>query len=265
MKETRHEESTVEGRPGRIRVVGIGPGSEEQMTRAVRSALDECDIVVGYSGYLKLIEPILGDKERVSTGMRGEVERVEKAVELALQGRWVALVSSGDPGIYGMAGLLLEILELRELNEIDLQILPGVTAAGAAASLLGAPLMHDFAVISLSDLLTGRELIRNRLRLAAEGDFVTVLYNPKSKSRSDLFADAVRIFREYRPKETPLGVVRNAYREDEDVRITSLEEIDPEDGSIDMLTVVIIGNGSSRRWGDFLITPRGYEKKRGWK
>jgi precorrin-3B C17-methyltransferase len=243
---------------GRLSVVGTGPGSVEHLTGAAVQALHDAEVIVGYTGYIRQIESLIQDKQRFSTGMRGEKERVAHAIALAEQGARVAVVSGGDAGVYGMAGLVLEMLGDEQLERIALEIIPGVTAASAAASCLGAPLMHDFAVISLSDLLTSPELIERRLLLAAEGDFVTVLYNPKSRTRNTLIRSAVEVFRQHRKPDTPAAIVSNAYRENERVELLSLETLDPDSPSIDMSSVVIIGNCSSYRKGMWFVTPRGY-------
>lgn len=242
----------------KLTVIGIGPGGLEHMTEAAIRAIDESSVVVGYTTYIDLIQPLLGDKEVYSTGMRGEVERVAKAVELADAGGQVAVVSSGDAGVYGMAGLALELLDERQMREITFSVIPGVTAATAAAAIAGAPIMHDFCVISLSDLLTDSDLIKKRLRLAAEGDFVTILYNPKSRRRVALLQDAVKFFLRIRTADTPVAMVSDATREGETVLLITLAELPERYDAIGMTSIVIIGNSSSYRKGDWIVTPRGY-------
>ena len=244
----------------RLFVVGIGPGDLKHMTYEAREAIVSADVVVGYSTYLKLIEPLLGGKEIFSSGMTKETERCREAIRLASGGRTVALVSGGDAGIYGMAGLVLELMNdpsaaLPDAPEIV--IVPGISAVQAAAAVLGAPLMHDFAVISLSDLLTPWELIEKRLEAAATADFVLALYNPRSKGRARHMARARDILLASRPPETPVGIVRNACRTGEERIVSTLWDMPIE--RIDMFSLVIIGNSatfidSCKR----IVTPRGY-------
>ena len=212
---------------------------------------------MGYKTYIDLIADLLGDKEVVSTGMTREVERCNLAVDRALGGAHVALVSSGDPGVYGMAGLALELLEKRGvLESIEVAVIPGITSATAAAACLGAPLMHDFVVISLSDLLTPWEVIEKRLELAARGDFVVVLYNPASKKRREQIKIAVRILLAHKDAATPVGIVRNVTRIDESKTLTDLGHM--LEHPIDMFSTVVIGNSQTRVSGGYMVTPRGY-------
>lgn len=241
---------------GKVYVVGLGPGGEEYLTGRAHFAIKDSQVIMGYHVYISLIESLIAGKEVVSTGMGQELERCRQALELAGAGKKVALVSSGDPGIYGMAGPLLELAAGLE-EPTDVEIVPGITAATMGAALLGAPLMHDMAVISLSDLLTPWEVIEKRLNMAAEGDFVTVLYNPRSNGRPGYINKAREIFLSQREKKTPLGIVRNAAREGQVKIITTLGEMPEEE--IDMFSVVIIGNSQSYISGNFIITPRGYK------
>ncbi len=238
-------------------MVGIGPGGAEHITPAVRRAIEESTVIVGYRTYLSFIEDILKDKTIYSFGMTEEIARCSLALRLAGEGKVVTLVSSGDPGIYGMAGLVLELN--REFNVEDIEILPGVTAISACAARVGAPLMHDFAVISLSDLLTPWEVIEKRLECAARGDFVIALYNPKSKKRTEQIKRAEAIIKKYRSPSTPVAIVTSACREGETVVLTELDGFTAH--PISMLSVVIIGNSQTRREGNLLITPRGYGEK----
>lgn len=240
---------------GKIYVVGTGPGKRKDMTLRAVQALEEGQAVIGYQLYLELIKDMLEGKKVISCGMRREVERCNLAVEEALQGKKVVLISGGDAGIYGLAGVLLQLLAVKGIT-LEVEIIPGVTAASAAASLLGAPLMHDFAVISLSDLLTPWETIEERLHMAGKGDFVVVLYNPRSHSRKVQLKEAQQILLQYRDGQTPVGIVRNAGREGEGKRITVLERM--QEHEIDMNTMVIVGNSRSFIWRDKIITPRGY-------
>lgn len=249
--------------------MGIGPGSVGDMTARAVSAIADADTIVGYTTYVRLIEPMLTGKAVVSTGMKAEADRCREAVRLASEGRRVALVSSGDPGVYGMAGLVLEIIEGALTSSdphpsppipFDLEIIPGVPSVCSAAASLGAPLMHDFAVVSLSDLLTPWELIVKRLEAAASADFVMALYNPRSKGRPDYLGEARAIILKHRPPGTPVGIVKDSRREGERVIISTLGELPVEE--VDMTTMVIIGNSQSRRFMDYIVTPRGYKGKR---
>jgi adenosylcobyric acid synthase len=240
--------------PGTLFVVGIGPGGSEHITPAALQAIAAAQVVVGYKTYLDLIPQCLTGKEIVSSGMRQEVERCRQALALAAAGRTVALISSGDAGIYGMAGLVLELAE----PNVDIQVIPGISAVQAAAARLGAPLMHDFAVISLSDLLTPWPLIRRRLEAAAAADFVVALYNPKSRGRTLQITEAQEILCRYRGPETPVGIVRNACRPGEEVAVSTLACL--LDHDIDMLSIVIVGNSQTRvDAAGRMVTPRGYE------
>jgi precorrin-3B C17-methyltransferase len=239
-----------------IKAVGIGPGSPESMTPQAINALKECDVIVGYNTYLNLIRPIIQDKKIFGSGMRQEISRCKKAWELAKTGKKVCVISSGDPGIYGMAGLLLE-LSLKEAIDMEIEVIPGVSAVNAAASLLGAPLMHDFAMISLSDHLTPWKVIEKRLDLAAQADFVIALYNPKSRERKHHLNRALKIISEHKSSNTPVGIVKNALRAGEKIIVSTLASVPKED--VDMTSIVIIGNRHSFTWKNKIITPRGYE------
>ncbi|MFC1592318.1 precorrin-3B C(17)-methyltransferase [Thermodesulfobacteriota bacterium] len=242
---------------GKLFVVGIGPGSLDDMTLRARRALEGCDVVVGYTKYIELVRPLCEDKVIIASGMGGEIERCRAALREALLGKQVALVSSGDAGIYGMAGLVLEIAHSKDIEDTGaIEIIPGVPAFAAAAARVGAPLMHDFASISLSDLLTAWEKIEKRLEAAAQADFVTCLYNPKSKKRTFQIERAREIFLQQRNKNTPCAIVRNVSRSDESAVITTLDALLQHE--IDMFCMVIIGNSETRSSGPWLITPRGY-------
>ncbi len=241
--------------PGKLSIVGIGPGGEEHLTARARELIEKSNVVVGYTSYIKLIEELLEGKEVLASGMRQEIERAEKALSLASEGKKVVIVSSGDAGVYGMASPVLELMARKKL-EIDVEVIPGVTSALAASALLGAPLGHDFAVISLSDLLTPWEVIEKRLHAAGAGDFVVALYNPRSKKRIKQIALARDILLKYRSEATPVGIVAGAYRENQRVEITTLGEMLA--GEIDMLTTVVIGNSQSFVYKNWIITPRGY-------
>lgn len=240
----------------KIYVVGLGPGGMEDMTPRARDALARSDCIIGYTAYIGLIREHFPQKRLISTGMTGEIERCELALEKAKEGRAVALVSSGDSGVYGMAGLMLEIAN-REECAIPVEIIPGITAASAAAAILGAPLMHDFAVISLSDCLTPWEVIYGRIRNAAASDFVLCFYNPRSRSRAGYIAIAREELLKHRPPATPVGIVWNAAREGERFVITDLDEM--PDYDIDMFSVVIVGNSQTYVKNGKMLTPRGYK------
>ncbi|MDQ7093453.1 precorrin-3B C(17)-methyltransferase [Desulfosporosinus sp. PR] len=228
------------------------------MTSRVQSVLNEAEYIVGYKTYIDLIRNFLTHQQVVATGMRQEIDRCREAIRLAGEGHRVAVVSSGDAGVYGMAGIIIECLEQEGLLELPLEIVPGVTAASAAASMLGAPLMHDFAVISLSDLLTPWEVIEKRVRLAAEGDFILAIYNPKSLGRTQHIETVRELLLTYRHPYTPVGLVREALRgEESNVQITNLADF--TNYPIDMLTTVIVGNSQTRIVGSYMVTPRGYK------
>ena len=247
------------GRTGKLYLIGIGPGSLEQITPAAKVAITEADVVIGYSLYLDLIKPLFRPEQIIeSFPITQEKQRGERAIELAEWGLTVAMVSSGDCGIYGMAGLVLEQLKVNHWDgkNPQVQVLPGISALQAAASRVGAPLMHDFCAISLSDLLTPWSVIKKRLEAAAMADFVTTLYNPRSQKRTQQIITAQKIFLQYRNKATPVAIVRSVYREEEQITITTLEKM--LDHAIDMLTTVIIGNSNTCNYQDWIITPRGY-------
>lgn len=240
----------------KIIVAGIGPGSAEDITPAVVRALASADVVVGYHYYFQFVRPYLKEgAECVDTGMKRERDRARQAFELAEQGKCVCVISSGDSGIYGMAPLMYEMKRERA-SEVTMEVLPGISAFQKAAARLGAPVGHDFCVISLSDLLTPWEKIEKRIRAAASADFVTAVYNPKSEGRYWQLYRLKEIFMQEREATTPVGYVRQAGREEETVKITTLADFDPED--VDMFTVVLIGNAQSYAWEDHLVTPRGY-------
>ena len=236
-------------------VVGLGPGGSRWMTWEARAALEQAEVLCGYTGYLDLIRGEFPDKEYFSTPMTQEIERCRAALERARSGRTTALVCSGDAGVYGMAGPVLELAP--QFPEVEIQVVPGVTAALAGAAVLGAPLMHDFAVLSLSDLLTPWEVIRRRLELAAQGDFVLCLYNPSSRRRRDHLRMACDIVLVHRGPETVCGWVRNAGRAQEEHQVLTLGEL--REAQVDMFTTVFIGSAATRRIGDRMVTPRGYE------
>lgn len=246
-------------------VVGIGPGSPEQLTPQARAALAQADIIAGYGTYVKLVQPLFPEKEYLQTGMTGEVKRCQLALAEAQAGRTVAMISSGDAGVYGMAGLVLQ-LAAEICPEVEVVPVPGITAASSGAALLGAPLMHDFAVISLSDRLTPWEKIARRLKAAAAADFCLVLYNPRSHGRPELLARARELILQHKEGEpaqvgqTPVGIVKNIGRPGEQAIVTTLADLDEE--QVDMFSTVFIGNSQTyiqeTPAGKKIITPRGY-------
>ncbi len=239
----------------KLYIVGMGAGSAGGMTGDARAAIQSSDLIVGYTAYTELLKKIFPQKKYASTPMRGEAERVRLALSEAERGGTVSLVCSGDSGVYGMAGLALEIAG--ENSSAEIEIVPGVTAALSGGALLGAPLGNDFAVISLSDLLTPWETIEKRLSLAGEADFVIALYNPSSKKRADYLSRACGILLKYRSPETICGIVRNAGRSGENCRIVSLSRLKEE--AVDMFTTVFIGNSRTKAIGGRMVTPRGYK------
>ncbi len=253
--------STVEYNPniGQLYLIGSGPGSLDQITPAAKSAIAQADVVIGYKLYLDLIEPLLHPMQcRENSQITQEVERAERAIYLAKRGLKVAVISSGDCGIYGMAGLVMEALAGQgwDTSNPQVQVFPGITALQGVAAKVGAPLMHDFCAISLSNLLTPTDVIEQRVEAAATADFVVALYNPRSKSRTEVLTKALQIFRRHRSPKTPVAIARSIYRQDEHIHYTTLDDI--EESQVDMLTVILIGNESTFRYSDRLITPRGY-------
>lgn len=239
----------------KVTVIGLGPGGGADLTGRARAALEECDLLVGYTAYIDLVKEDFPDKETLSTGMRREVDRCRAAVEAALTGKSVAVVCSGDSGVYGMAGLIYEVAQ--EYDPIDIEVVPGITAACGGAAVLGAPLTHDFAVVSLSDLLTPWEKIEARLTAAARADFVLCLYNPASKSRPDYLRRACDILLAAgKSPDTVCGTVRNIGRAGEEAGLLTLGQL--RDTQVDMFTTVFVGNSQTKVLGGKMVTPRGY-------
>lgn len=255
--------------------MSLGPGALSHMAPEAREALEASEVVIGYKTYLELVSDLIRGKEVVSSGMMKEIARCGLAIDHALAGRRVALVSSGDAGIYGMAGLTLDLCRERNIDVVNaatvdtgkdspahdfvLRVIPGIPAFNAAASVVGAPLMHDFASVSLSDHLTPWELIERRLAAAASADFVIAVYNPRSKLRPNLLEKAQRILLEHLPKETPVAIVRQAMRSGQWQSIVTLGAL-PHD-EVDMQTVLIVGNSTTYAWNGWMVTPRGYLQK----
>ena len=241
----------------KLYVIGIGPGGADQMTPRARAAIEASDIIAGYTTYIDLVRPLIEGKEILQTPMKQEIDRCTRARDAALTGKTVAMICSGDAGVYGMAGLMHEVCA--DHPDIDIEVVPGITAACAGAAVLGAPLVHDFAVISLSDLLTPWEKIEKRLDFASQADFCICLYNPSSKKRADYLQKACDIMLKSKSPDTPCGYVQNIGRDGERGTVCTLAEL--RDTSVDMFTTVFVGNSQTRVIGGKLVTPRGYENK----
>ena len=247
----------------KIFLVGIGPGGPEAMTPAAAEAVRRADVLCGYTLYVKLLEERFPGKEVLTTPMTQELARCQMALERAEAGKTVAMVCSGDAGIYGMAGPVLQMAADREAAgdpPVEIEVVPGITAAVSGAALLGAPLMNDFCVISLSDLLTPWEMIERRLRCAAEGDFCIVLYNPRSKKRPDHLYRACDILLKSRAPETVCGIARNIGRDEQEAQVLTLKEL--RDAEPDMFCTIFVGASGTKQIGGRMVTPRGYEAKR---
>jgi len=247
---------------GKILLVGFGPGAIQHMTLRARQAIEEADVVIGYSTYIQLVADLLDGKEVIRKGMTEEIDRCIEAYDQAKLGKTVALISSGDIGVYGMAGPTYEVLlqsGWTPASDIKVEVVPGSTALSGCASLVGAPLTHDFCSISLSDLLTPWPTIAKRIDAAAHSDFVVALYNPKSGRRTQQIVEAQRILLQYRQPDTPVAIVKSAYREAQNIQLVRLDEM--KDCKIGMLTTVLIGNSSSYFQEGLMVTPRGYANK----
>ena len=242
-------------------MVGLGPGDSSQLTGSALAAIEDCDTVVGYRGYINQAAHLVAGKDVVAMELGQELQRAARAVALAKEGKKVAVLSSGDTGIYGMAGPVFKALteDGWDGQAPSLQVVPGVSAVQAAAALLGAPIMQDFCTISLSDLLTPWETIKKRLDAAALGDFVVALYNPRSRRRNWQLLEARRILLGHRSGQTPVGIVRDAFRPGQQVTLTDLAHLEKHCEAIDMVTVVLVGNSSSFTHQGYMVTPRGYE------
>ena len=250
---------------GILSVVGIGPGSDEHVTPKALEAIAEADMVVGYTTYIKLVKHLLKDKQVIKTGMTEEIGRAKAAIEEAQSGKKVTLISSGDAGVYGMCGLVFQVLKeigwTRDKNP-ELRIIPGISAINSCASLVGAPLGHDFCAISLSDLLTPWPSIRKKLDRAADADFIIGLYNPASGRRTRQIVEAKEIISKYRPGNTPVALVKSAYRHQQNIVMTDLDNF--LDFEIGMNTTVIVGSTQTFIFDGFMVTPRGYTNKYTW-
>ncbi|HEY7696583.1 MAG TPA: precorrin-3B C(17)-methyltransferase [Nitrososphaeraceae archaeon] len=249
---------------GKLYVVGVGPGHHDHMTFRAKQVIAESEIIVGYDTYVSLVEDLIQGKEVYRYAMTQEVDRANQAIEFAEKGRVVSLVSSGDPGIYGMVGLIYEILaDKRWKNDkgIYVECVPGVSSLNSCSALIGSPLMTDFAVVSMSDLLVPWEIIVKRVEAAALGDYVTVIYNPASKKRIHQLKDTRDIFLKYRKPDTPVAIVKGAFRESQKIVVTTLEKLLDFNDMLGMITTVIIGNSSTFIYNGLMINPRGYKSK----
>jgi precorrin-3B C17-methyltransferase len=249
---------------GKLFVVGIGPGNHEHMTFRAKEAIIESEVIIGYDTYVSLIEDLIEGKEVYRYPMTQEVDRANQAIEFAETGKIVSLVSSGDPGIYGMVGLIYEILADKNWNpekDIYVECIPGVSSLNSCSALIGSPLMTDFAVVSMSDLLVPWDIIVKRVEAAALGDYVTVIYNPASKKRIHQLKDTRDIFLKYRSPDTPVAIIKGAYRESQKYVVTTLKDMLDYGDMMGMITTVIVGNSSTYRYNNLMINPRGYRSK----
>jgi precorrin-3B C17-methyltransferase len=249
---------------GKLYIVGIGPGHHDHMTFRAKEIITESDTIVGYETYVNLVQDLIKDKTVYRYAMTQEVERAHQCIDLAKSGKIVSLVSSGDPGIYGMAGLIYETLAESGWNPKDglhVEIIPGVSALNSCASIIGSPLMTDFAVVSMSDLLVPWEIIEKRVEAAAQGDFVIVIYNPASKKRIHQLEKTRQIILKYRKSTTPVAIIKGAFRESETIVMTDLNDLPNHSDTLGMISTVIIGNSSTYTYKDLMINPRGYKSK----
>ena len=254
----------MSSRRGKLYVVGVGPGSHDHMTHRAKQAIEESEVIVGYETYVGLVEDLIAGKEVYRYAMTQEVDRANQAIGFAESGRVVSLVSSGDPGIYGMVGLIYEILAEKGWDRqtgIYVESVPGVSSLNSCAALVGSPLMTDFAVVSMSDLLVPWEIIVKRVEAAAVGDYVTVIYNPASKKRIHQLHDTREIFLKHRKPDTPVAIVKGAYRESQQVVVTTLDRMLEHQDMLGMITTVIVGNSSTFNYKGMMINPRGYSSK----
>ena len=248
----------------KLYIVGVGPGHHDHMTFRAKEAIEESDTIVGYETYVNLVQDLIEGKTVYRYAMTQEVERAHQCIDLAKSGKIVSLVSSGDPGIYGMAGLIYEILAESGWSpddELKVEIIPGVSALNSCASIIGSPLMTDFAVVSMSDLLVPWEIIEQRVDSAARGDFVIVIYNPASKKRIHQLQDTRKILLKYRKPTTPVAIIKGAFRDSQTIVMTNLEDLPNHSDQLGMISTVIIGNSSTYTYKDLMINPRGYKSK----
>jgi precorrin-3B C17-methyltransferase len=257
--------ASMSSKKGKLYVVGVGPGNHDHMTYRAKQVIEESEVIIGYDTYVSLVEDLIADKEVYRYAMTQEVDRANQAIDFAEKGRIVSVVSSGDPGIYGMVGLIYEILAQkgwnRQDNSIYVECVPGVSSLNSCAALVGSPLMTDFAVVSMSDLLVPWDIIVKRVEAAAMGDYVTVIYNPASKKRVHQLRDTREIFLKYRKPDTPIAIVKGAYRESQELVVTTLEKMLEHQDMLGMITTVIVGNSSTFNYEGMMINPRGYTSK----
>ncbi len=249
---------------GKLYIVGVGPGSHDHMTFRAKEVIEESDTIVGYDTYVTLVEDLIKGKDVYRYAMTQEVERAKQCIDLAQEGKTVSLVSSGDPGIYGMAGLIYETLAEAGWDPktgLQVEIIPGVSALNSCASLVGSPLMTDFAVVSMSDLLVPWEIITKRVEAAAQGDYVIVIYNPSSKKRIHQLQDTRKLLLKYRKPDTPVAIIKGAFRESQTIVMTDLENMEEHADKLGMISTVIIGNSSTYNFKNLMINPRGYTSK----
>jgi len=249
---------------GKLYIVGVGPGHHDHMTFRAKQVIEESNTIVGYETYVNLVEDLIAGKEVHRYAMTQEVERAHQCIDLAKSGKIVSLVSSGDPGIYGMAGLIYEVLAEEgwdRKNGLYVEIVPGVSSLNSCAALVGSPLMTDFAVVSMSDLLVPWEIIVKRVEAAAQGDYVIVIYNPSSKKRIHQLQDTRKILLKYRSPTTPVAIVKGAFRESQTIVLTDLENLENHADQLGMISTVIVGNSSTYTYQDLMINPRGYTSK----
>jgi len=249
---------------GKLFIVGVGPGHHDHMTFRAKKVIEESDTIVGYTTYVKLVQDLISGKDVYEYAMTQEVERAQQCIDLAKEGKIVSLVSSGDPGIYGMAGLIYETLAESgwdPKNGLQVEIVPGVSALNSCSAIIGSPLMTDFAVLSMSDLLVPWEIIVKRVEAAAQGDFVIVIYNPASKKRIHQLQETRKIILKYRKPSTPVAIIKGAYRESQTVVLTDLENLEKHSDKLGMISTVIVGNSSTYNYKDLMINPRGYKSK----
>jgi len=249
---------------GKLYIVGVGPGHHDHMTFRAKKVIEESDTIVGYETYVNIVQDLIDGKDIYRYAMTQEVERAHQCIDLAKSGKIVSLVSSGDPGIYGMAGLIYEMLAESDWdpkNGLPVEVIPGVSALNSCASIIGSPLMTDFAVLSMSDLLVPWEIIVKRVEAAAQGDFVIVIYNPSSKKRIHQLQDTIKIMLKYRKPTTPVAIIKGAFRDSQSVVLTDLENLLNHSDKLGMITTVIVGNSSTYNYKDLMINPRGYTSK----
>jgi len=249
---------------GKLYIVGVGPGHHDHMTFRAKQVIEESDTIVGYETYVNIVQDLIEGKDVYRYAMTQEVERAHQCIDLAKSGKIVSLVSSGDPGIYGMAGLIYETLAQSDWDPksgLQVEIIPGVSALNSCASIIGSPLMTDFAVLSMSDLLVPWEIIIKRVEAAAQGDFVIVIYNPASKKRIHQLQDTRKILLKYRKPTTPVAIIKGAFRNSQTVVLTDLENLESHSDKLGMISTVIVGNSSTYNYKDLMINPRGYTSK----